>query len=267
MSLDLLLTILSTGCGAVFGSLITILAQWFYERRRFAELEFSDKLYIEKFEYSVRVSLGIVHKSGRLPVHNAIGYLTIKAEGVKLRDLIVKKVSGSCEFSDYSRCERKYYLASVSEEDNEITSEPLPWSIPINCGTGLDNLKYNHIIHIPVGGRVYLRLFDIYKISRGTEEYYLIKVHSEYGTEYYPRVCLKLPVSGIKGTFIIRFEVTVAGENLKSSPRTEVRIESRDGDYVLFYPGDKPRQLRELLKDCKYLEERPEVKATQLFLP
>jgi len=78
-------------------------------------------------------------------------------------------------------------------------------------------------------------LFDIFKIedTENDERFYLIKVHSEYGTEYYPRVCLKLPLDRRwKGELV--FEIKASGENIRKQANAQVKIKY-DSDYVLEY--------------------------------
>lgn len=106
----------------------------------------------------------------------------------------------------------------------------------MDAGTGLNGLKYNHLTHIPPQGEALLRLFDVYKVEvygplvrgerRKKEEFWLIKVHSEYGVKYHPRICLRLPAENDSAT--LNLTIKLAGENLKESPQTSIKINDRE---------------------------------------
>lgn len=209
-----------------------ILTYYLNDLMRLAKLEMDDELMRETFTGSVRVSLAVNYKSGRLPARNVIGYLTIKASNASLADFIVGKHCGMCELANScNKCGGKFYLANPNSK--QIVSEPLPWSVPIEFGKGLEGLDYKHATYIPVKGRAILRLFDIYRY----DSFYLVKVHSEYGTEVYPRVCLKLPLNIGSKEFALEFEVAIAGENLRNSPKATLIIKPGENDYVMVYKG------------------------------
>lgn len=134
----------------------------------------------------------------------------------------------------------------------EVMWEPLCWTTPIHVGEGSDGDKYNHVTHIPVGGNAKLCLCDLYKVVDEQEnvEFYLIKVHSEYGVEVWPRICLKLPLES-PPSFEIIFKVKVGGENVRNiieSPELRIRWQNRDKDYVLSY-GDEKWKLSDILEE------------------
>ncbi len=246
----------NTLVGVILGWILSSLTNWFYERRRMATLKFDSDLFIEKFQKSVRVSLDVVYKSGKLPVSNCIGYLTIIVNGKEEipANLIVKKSREPCEIGKirnglYSgvddllcyECRGTGYLANSLNP--RVFYDALCWSLPISSGRGLGNLEYAYLTHIPVKGRVRLRLFDIYNVKFENNEFYLIKVHSEYGVKYYPRICLKLPRNP-KNTVNIDFKVVATGENVKKQAETTIKLEwdNEKSDYVLFVeksPNDK----------------------------
>jgi hypothetical protein len=205
------------------------------------------------------VSVYITHEGGSLPVSNAMGFLTVIAKTKPLSMIAARKVDGRCELESLCNlCGGKAYLASPKVE---IRSEALPWSLPIEAGTGLEGLKYAHLTHIPVRGLARLRLFDVYRVrvydyAGGLkDEFWLIKVHSEYGVTHYPRICLKLPMSG---STELALNVTSTGENVRKSAQGEIEIASKDGECIVKYGGEEHR-LREYFErnNVVPLELRP----------
>lgn len=247
------------------GSLSTGFFTYLFTKRREAEkraiLEFSSEPIFQELEKSVRLLLDVKYVEGELSVFNAVGYLTIEIERDGKRSLripekiLVKKGEefcqgegwiGVCEFcKDEHKDEWKKYL--VPYYSPEVRWEPLCWTLPIPAGEGLDGDKYNHVTHIPVGGNAKLCLCDLYKAKvvdkkeNVNKEFYLIKVHSEYGVEVRPRICLKLPLEN-PPDFEIIFKVKVGGENVRKiieSPELRIRWQNRDEDYVLSYGGNE----------------------------
>ncbi len=243
-----MITVVGTLAGVVLGHALERLR----ERSARAKLKFDDKLYLEPFEHSVRVSVRARHVEGKLPATNVMGLLTVEVHGAKLSDLVVgKKVKEElkerkieCKLKYLCReCSDKAYLAS---EGAEIEDEPLPWSVPISAGVGLDGLRYSHLTHISVGGSSLLRLFDVYwaklygprahgEPRRLEDEFWLVKVHSEYGTEHYPRICLRLPIKGSNTKLC--FVIKLAGENVREAVQDRVILKLRDRDCAIEYHG------------------------------
>jgi hypothetical protein len=220
---------------------------------------------LEPFERSVRVSIRVNHVDGKLPATNVMGLLTIEAQNGKLSDVVVEKKDGRCMLERHCElCEGKTYLASPL---SGVKSEALPWSLPIDAGTSPDDLRYVHLTHVPVGGSSLLRLFDVYRVKRYglyvsgkkreiEEEFWLMKVHSEYGTERYPRICLRIPVKDTSSS--LHFIIKLAGENLRRTPQCEIKVYGRDGDCIIEYMG-KEVSLRDYFeeKGVKHLELVP----------
>jgi hypothetical protein len=227
--------IIATLSGVVVGFVLSLI----YEKIKSAKLKLAD-LFFESFDHSARVSIKVIHYSGSLPATDVVGFLTIKTT-TDLPKMAVEKVGGRCKLDDLGcdLCGRDTYLASPKAG---INSEPLPWSLHIPAGTGLKGLKLCHLTHIPVGGEVKLRLFDIYRVkvhsSVATEshvvedEFWLVKLHSEYGDTHYPRICLKLPISEPTELILV---INIAGENVRKSLRGEVEIRLKEGDHVLVF--------------------------------
>jgi len=139
---------------------------------------------------------------------------------------IVEKKEGSCALRSIgcNKCEGKEYLVSYEKGDKvKVFCEYVPWTVPVKSGEGINNLPYKHVTHIPVQGSAKLVLFDIYRMDDGQEEFYLIKVHSEYGDIYHPRVCLKLPLRNPPKDTLI-FNIDVSGENVRGRARTSLKI-------------------------------------------
>jgi hypothetical protein len=250
--------------GSLAGVILGFMLELFREKRNKAKLEFNE-YYLEPFEESARGSIRVKHVGGKLPATNTISLLTIETRG-KLSEIAVRKVDGKCELEDLcKKCSGKVYLASG---EAGVRDEALPWSLPIEAGVGMQNLRYAHLIHIPVGGSSLLRLFDIYRVkvygphARGKPrevkgEFWLIKVHSEYGVHHHPKICLKLP---IKGDYVdIHFIIRLAGENLRESMQTMVTVKLRNGECVTEWDEGKPLSLNEHFrdKDIKPLELKP----------
>ena len=231
--------------GALGGGVLGYILERLRERGAKARLKFDDELYLEPFEHSVRTSVRVRHVGGRLPATNVRALLTMEVHGAKLSNLAVgKERRVGCRFRRYCvECGGKTYMAS---EEAEIEDEALPWSVPIDAGVGLDDLRYTHLTHIPVGGSSLLRLFDIYWIKlykprardkprRLEDEFWLIKVHSEYGTKYRPRICLRLPMKE-SGTEL-HFDIKLAGENVRDDVQDKVVLKLRDGDCEIEHHG------------------------------
>jgi len=122
----------------------------------------------------------------------------------------------------------------------------------------MSGIKYRHITYIPAKGSAKLVIFDLFKVNLENngkkEEFYLIKVHSEYGVGPYPRVCLKLlKDKPFKGEIVFKF--VVAGDNTKEPAFTEVKIkyDQSKNDYVLFY-RNKDEEFSKILQNVKALK-------------
>jgi hypothetical protein len=219
--------------GIIVGYLLTLS----HERVKSAKLKLT-KLYFEPFEQSARVSVCVRHVGGSLPAKNVVGFLTVEAN-TELKKIVVEKVWESCSLENIGcrLCGGKTYLALPKAG---IESEPLAWSVPIYVGRGLEGLELTHVTHVPVGGEAKLRLFDIYRVKvydhtiAGSrilkDEFWLIKVHSEYGVTYYPRICLKL--SATNPTELI-LNIKLAGENVRRNVKGEVKIRLKGSEYVV----------------------------------
>jgi hypothetical protein len=175
--------------GVVVGTFLGFILQYLYELIKGAKLKLK-KLCFEPFERSARATAIVIHEGGSLPATSAMGFLTLETKTKQLSEIAVKEVDGRCELESLCNlCGGKAYLASPKVE---IRSEALPWSLPIEAGTGLEGLKYAHLTHIPVRGLARLRLFDVYRVrvydyAGGLkDEFWLIKVHSEYGVTHIP---------------------------------------------------------------------------------
>ncbi len=257
------------GLFAIIGGL-TVVA---YQQLRLAILGFGD-IIIQRFEESARIILSVKHEYGSLQVTNATGFLTIKIgdDNIIPHDLIVKKEDSRCSLQ--YRCDKcvkvipisrleteyKYCLYLTSYKEPMVLDEALPWTMPIKIGEGMDGLKYCHVTNIPAKGSAKLLLFDVYDVidEKNNEEFYLIKVHSEYGDELYPRICLKLPknpnnvsseLTSKLSTDGITFKIRVTGDNVRKPAETEIKIKysCEDKDYVLFYKKD--RKFSEILQE------------------
>jgi len=245
------------------GSLFTYLFTKRRDVEKKAILRFSSEPIFQRFEESVRVYLGVEYVKGELSVFNAVGYLTIETnEGSRIpSDILIKKGDSICQphiirvmggRADISRdscdfCKGKGYL--VPYHNPEVRWEPLCWTTPINIGEGLEGDKYCHVTHIPIGGRAKLCLCDLYRVKYHDEEFYMIKVHSEYGVEVWPRVCLRLPLRN-PPNFEIIFKVRVGGENVRNivkSPELRIGWLDKEEDYVLSYGNEEPKKLRDIL--------------------
>jgi len=268
------------GSGAVGGIAGALLGAYLNNRftkqreiEKKAVLEFFQEPILHKFRNSVRVYLGVRYAEGELPVFNATGYLTIETEvngrrSKKIpKELLIKKESFCLQtlkdsedelrkkrgHTCYSRgkcmfCLGKTYL--VPYYSPEVEWEALPWTLPVYVGEGLEGDKYNHVTHIPVRGNAKLAVFDIYRVKmvelKYEEEFYLIKVHSEYGCDIRPRICLKLP---LRKSVNVIFRIKIGGENLREMPESpELKIEYKNGDYLLSYGGFS-QSFSDVLKD------------------
>ncbi|MCD6491043.1 MAG: hypothetical protein J7K59_01965 [Candidatus Korarchaeota archaeon] len=142
-----------------------------------------------------------------------------------------------------------------------VRSEALPWTLPVYIGKGQEGYEYKHVTHIPVRGSGKVVLFDIYKYEYGSKKY-LLKVHSEYGTDVLPRVLLKLPVEQENLEDELEFEITISAENLRRSTTAKVVVKylKTKKDYLLKYYVNKNLvesfSFKELTKDIKELEPK-----------
>ncbi|MEM3516904.1 MAG: hypothetical protein QXL69_03600 [Candidatus Bathyarchaeia archaeon] len=236
-----LLTGVITGIFTIVGVVIGFLLNWYYEFKKRAEVMIEDEPLIFKFPLSVRIIFRVTHKKGSLPATNAICYLSIEAHEESLNKFLIPKSNGCILPLTCKMCNFKYYL--VPYKEGKIFNEPLPWSISIPAGFGLDQLPYHHVAHIPVKGENKINLFDIYKY----EEFYLVKVHSEYGVYEYPRACIKLPITQeIKCE--IKFKLIIAAENLRKSNILTVRIKKEGKKFVIETNGWR-KTIEEVTKD------------------
>ncbi len=138
-----------------------------------------------------------------------------------------------------------------------VRDEPLPWSVPIYAGKGLDGLEYRHLTHIPAGGSAEALLFDVYYVEASKEEFWLVKVHSEYGDTYYPRICLRIPVGEAAN---LRFVVKLAGENIRKVSHAKVTLSIRsDGECIVKGLG-KQYFLLDYIKKGRIRPLKPTVK-------
>jgi len=247
---EMLPQLICTIAGVFAGGLLSHFIEWLKQ----AKLGFDDKLFIECFQNSARFSLRVKHVGGSLPVTNAIGYVTIDVEDASLDSITIRKKDRDCEYQPLcSRCSGKSYLASAK---SKIESEPLSWSISVDVGVGLDNFRYRHVTHIPVGGSVLLRLFDVYlaevygPLPKGElkERFWLVKVHSEYGVDVYPRICLKLPFKSSTKPTTITFRIAIAGENLRKKVETEIKLVHKGEDIEIKYRNER-KSMRKLFED------------------
>ena len=235
---------ISSVLGSLAGVVVGYALHWLNEKRSRARLEFDNELYFEPFKDSVRVSARIKHAGGKLPATNVIGLLTVETHSIQLSELAVGKENSECRFKNLcKKCGGRTYLAS---EKAEVKDEPLPWSIPINAGSGLNGIRYAHLTHIPLGGSSLLRLFDVYRAKlygvsvhgepqELKDEFWLVKIHSEYGVESYPRICLRIPVK--RSNIELHLVIRVAGENVKEVVQDEVILKSENGDCIVEHHG------------------------------
>ncbi len=271
-----IIKIIITGAVGIAGALLGAHFNNRFAKQREIEkkavLEFFSKPILHKLQCSVRAYLGVKYIEGELPVFNATSYLTIETEvnGRRSREIpkeiLVKKESfclqtlehlkdrlrivkdRACYFRRCIFCSSKTYL--VPYHSPEVEWEALPWTLPVDVGAGLEGDKYNHVTHIPVGGNAKLAVFDVYRVkvieSEYEEEFYLVKVHSEYGCDIRPRICLKLP---LRNSVNVIFKIRIGGENLRETPESpELKIEYKNGDYYLSY-GCFSKSFSDILKD------------------
>jgi len=244
----------------IVGAAITWVAEYVRDFLERANVKFG-KIIIEQFERSVRIAFNVKHVGGKLPVTNSIGYLTLDCDD--LSKFSLGKVEGKCSLSSVcSLCNGKEYLAPYG---SRALQGVLPWTLPVKAGEGLDSLPYKHVTHIPVGGHVKLLLFDLYKVKlfdyegnklMERERFFLVKVHSEYGEIYYPRICLKLPMAEKPNLRALSFRIVIAGENLRKIPSAELKIIATSRDYLLKY-REKDYRLSELLEKQRWLKLVP----------
>jgi hypothetical protein len=233
---------------ALVGVILGFFLRYLLERIEKAKLKVMEEPKEEPFRSSKRIVFRVRHVGGSLPATNAICYLDVSANEPLSKFLIPK--DNGCILGLCKKCEYTYYL--VSREEKEIKSEPLPWSISIPAGFGLQKLPYRHVTNIPVGGEVKINLFDIYKYidASKNEKFYLIKVHSEYGEIKYPRACIKLPIdnetqiSNVK----ISFKLRLAAENLKDFISLSLEIEKEGSEYVIYISTIIPNIIRRILE-------------------
>jgi hypothetical protein len=129
------------------------------EEEKRAKIEIDSVPLLDSFINFIRLKFRIKHMGGSLPAINAICYLDVSANEPLSKFLIPK--DNGCILGLCKKCDYTYYL--VSREEKEIKSEPLPWSISIPAGSGLDNIPFRHVTNLPVGGEGKINLFDIYK--------------------------------------------------------------------------------------------------------
>jgi hypothetical protein len=187
MVLETVVAVVAAVIGVVLGFILDVIR----ERIKSAKLKIS-KLLFESFGQSARVSVCVRYVGGSLPAKNVIAFLTIKAS-IELAKIAVEKVDGGCTLRDLGcqLCGGKTYLAVPKVG---VKSEPLTWSVPIPFGRGLEGLELVHLTHVPVNGEAKLRLFDIYRVKvyertnvgnrKLKDEFWLLKIHSEYGVTY-----------------------------------------------------------------------------------
>ncbi len=235
-----------SGACSLAGVIIGFCLSEIKEKLKRAVLKFS-RLEFQRLQDRCRIFLVVKHSGGSLPVDGASGYLTIYYEGTDKflpEKIFVQKLSpSSCSLSSWCTFCRlkigdmltspKTYLAEFPS--SKISDEPLPWTISIESGRGLEGLEYKHLVNIPVSGTAKLALLDIFKVGTAGELFYLVKVHSEYGTEGYPRVCFKLPVhSELDGKIV--FAVRVSGGNVRKAAECQLKIAScYSGKHVQYY--------------------------------
>jgi len=255
--------------GVVLGFLLNVM----YERTRRAWLRFGD-LHPYSFEQSIRILLEVKYDKGGLPANRAVPFLTIKyggKEGIPSQLLVIKNNSEYvCVNSCFQGPKSVDYLVPIkcvfrdgawkpNTEMVIVRSEALPWTLPVYIGKGKEGYEYKHVTHIPVGGSGKVVLFDIYKYEYGSKNY-LLKVHSEYGTDVLPRVLLKLPVEQENSEDKLEFEITVCAENLRGSTTAKVVVKylKTEKDYLLKYYADKNLikilKFKELSKDIRELK-------------
>jgi len=232
--------------GGILGGLIVVL----YQQSKMAVLKFKEVL-IYEFEESARIALAVEHKEGFSQVTNAVGFLTIKVANKDSipEDIVIEKTDyGSCSLSLSDQCTAcavecfephgyKYYDYLAPHKEPKVLSEALPWTVSINVGEGIDGIKYRHVTHIPAKGSAKLLLFDLYNAvleERSEREFYLLKIHSEYGDRFYPRICLKLLKRNLFRDKII-LKVTVTGDNIRepAEAKLEITYDNNQKDYIL----------------------------------
>lgn len=92
------------------------------------------------------------------------------------------------------------------------------------------------------------------KIDREDDTVYMVKVHSEYGDTFYPRICLRLsPNKPVISK--LHFTIDVVGENIRSQATKTLFIEydEVEKDYRIIY-GRSKKYLRELLEKKEELD-------------
>lgn len=250
--------------GVIIGFLLECVRQYFSSAR----IHFAEEPIIYEFEESIRFAIEVLHGGSQFllaapPISNTIGYLTIEVEKNRVRsnfipkNIVVEKRSDTCVLIESCRkCEYKYklcpYLATYGEKI-KVDMEPLPWTLPLKNGEGMNNIPYCHLTFLPPKGSCKLLLFDVYKFEKENSlQYYLVKVHSEYGHVAYPRICLKLPLENPLKEKLV-FKLTVGGTNVRKEAKCEVRIEYTREDYIVKY-NSKTFSLKELLKNKKSLK-------------
>jgi hypothetical protein len=215
------------------------------EEEKRAKIEIDSVPLLDRFSNSIRLKFPIKHIGGSLPAINAVCYLDVSANKPLSKFLIPKE--DGCMLEPCKLCDNKYFL--VSPEEKEIRSEALPWAISIPAGFGLDKIAYRHVTNLPVGGECKVNLFDIYKASQ--EGFYLIKLHSEYGTCEYPRACIKLPINrGSKAD--IEFTLKVVAENIREPTSLKLKIKKENADYIIETTSWR-RNIKELTENIKSL--------------
>ena len=286
--LNILLDFVKSLISGAVGGLIVWGVSAYWDKKQRAVLCFRSEPLVSQFRESRRVMLVVEHQAGNRPATNALGYVTIKVgkeRGIPPEIVVPKKKQShlslrgveergegeECELKEVcNKCNEKTYLVPYEQATRiDVYSDALPWTLSIEAGKGLDDLPLRHLTHIPVGGTAKLLLFDIYrvevvkmdkgggKVVERLGEYYLLKVHSEYGDTYYPRVCIKLPVPPPCKDKQLLFEVTVTGENVREAVKTSVRIswDDKAGDYKLSHRGWSI-YFNDLLREAGSLKER-----------
>ena len=224
------------GGGTVPGIIQLLIERYF--RRVILEAVELDFLRLEK---SLRVFLKVQNK-GRTLAKDAMAYLTIKTDANALTKLIPEKKESieSCEgnFWDY-----------LAPRGTEVVTEALPWTLPRDSVRGINDKPLKHLAYIPKNGYNKIALMDVYKVTYNSMEWYVLRIHAEYGTEDFPRTIIAIPTTN-PPIDRIEFKVLLTCANARKETSEQMEMFLRNGNLIIHFKG-RDHNMSQQLKNLK----------------
>ena len=128
-------------------------------------------------------------------------------------------------------------------------TEALPWTLPRDSVRGINEKPLKHLAYIPKNGYNKIALMDVYKVTYNSMEWYVLRIHAEYGTEDFPRTIIAIPTTN-PPIDRIEFKVLLTCANVRKEASEQMEMFLRNGNLIIHFKG-RDHNMSQQLKNLK----------------